>query len=144
QGMAAGSPWPCDFGIDLSRGFSALKVWFTIKTFGAKRLGQMIDRSCQIAQHLRKRIESSAELELLAPVPLNIVCFRHRGSYPNELNANLVVDLQRSGIAAPSTTLINGNVAIRAAIVNHRTETRDVDNLIDATLKFGRARQQRT
>ena len=44
RGLAAGSPWPCDFGPDLSRGFRALKTWFTFKTQGRARLGAMIER----------------------------------------------------------------------------------------------------
>jgi aromatic-L-amino-acid decarboxylase len=52
------------------------------------------------------------------------------------------VALQESGIAAPSTTTIGGRVAIRAAIVNHRTEKRDIDALVAATLALGAARRK--
>jgi aromatic-L-amino-acid/L-tryptophan decarboxylase len=74
---------------------------------------------------------------LLAPVGLNIVCCRHRGADADRLNARIVVDIQESGIAAPSTTRIGDRLAIRAAIVNHRTQERDVDALVDAVLAFG-------
>ncbi len=60
-------------------------------------------------------------MELLAPVSLNIVCFRYRCQDADRVNARIVVDLQESGVAAPSTTRINGELAIRAAITNHRT-----------------------
>jgi aromatic-L-amino-acid decarboxylase len=137
RGMAAGSPWPCDFGPDLSRGFRALKTWFTIKVYGTEKLGQVISNTCALAQHMKRRIEAEPQLELLAPVALNIVCFRYRSPDANRVNAALVVALQESGIAAPSTTTINGQLAIRAAIVNHRTTTSDIDALIDATLALG-------
>ncbi len=137
RGMAAGSPWPCDFGPDLSRGFRALKTWFTIKVYGAEKLGQVISNTCALAQHMRQRIEAEPCLELLAPVALNIVCFRYRSIDANRVNADLVVALQESGIAAPSTTTINGQLAIRAAIVNHRTTVSDIDALIDTTLALG-------
>ncbi|MDO9267741.1 MAG: aspartate aminotransferase family protein [Methylobacter sp.] len=137
RGMAAGSPWPCDFGPDLSRGFRALKTWFTIKVYGAKKLGRVISNTCALAQHLKRRIENEPQLELLAPVALNIVCFRYRSPDADRVNADLVVALQESGIAAPSTTTINGQLAIRAAIVNHRTTASDIDALIDATLALG-------
>lgn len=137
RGMAAGSPWPCDFGPDLSRGFRALKTWFTIKVYGEVKLGQVIAHTCTLAQHLKQRIEAEAKLELLAPVALNIVCFRYRSPDANRVNADLVVALQESGIAAPSTTTINGQLAIRAAIVNHRTTEKDIDAMIDAVLKLG-------
>lgn len=139
SGMAAGSPWPCDFGPDLSRGFRALKTWFTIKVYGEEKLGRVISNTCALAQHMKRRIEAEAQLELLAPVALNIVCFRYRSADANRVNAALVVALQESGIAAPSTTTINGQLAIRAAIVNHRTTTDDIDALIDATLTLGAA-----
>ncbi len=45
RGLAAGSPWPCDFGRDLSRGFRALKTWFTLKGYGTERIGEMISRT---------------------------------------------------------------------------------------------------
>ncbi len=137
RGMAAGSPWPCDFGPDLSRGFRALKTWFTLKVYGAEKLGQVISNTCALAQYLKLRIEAEPKLELLAPVALNIVCFRYRSIDANRINAELVIALQESGIAAPSTTTINGQLVIRAAIVNHRTTSRDIDALIDATLAYG-------
>jgi aromatic-L-amino-acid decarboxylase len=138
RGLSANSPWPCDFGVDLSRGFRALKTWFTLKTYGLEQIGEMIEGTCQLAQRLEARVLSEPNLELMAPVALNIVCFRHRGEDPDALNARIVVELQESGLAAPSTTEIGGALVIRAAIVNHRTEARDVDALVDAVLALGR------
>lgn len=139
RGMAAGSPWPCDFGPDLSRGFRALKTWFTIKVYGTEKLGKVISGTCALAQYMKQRIEATPTLELLAPVSLNIVCFRYRSEDADRVNANIVVALQESGIAAPSTTTINGHLAIRAAIINHRTNSSDIDALIRATIAFGEA-----
>lgn len=139
RGMAAGSPWPCDYGPDLSRGFRALKTWFTIKVYGAEKLGKVISNTCALARYMKRRIEAEPMLELLAPVALNIVCFRYRSAEADRVNADIVVALQESGIAAPSTTTINGCLAIRAAIVNHRTNASDIDALIAATLAFGAA-----
>jgi len=140
RGLAAGSPWPCDFGPDLSRGFRALKTWFTLKVHGTDAIGDVVSRTCQLARYLESRIVATPELELLAPVQLNIVCFRYRAEDTDQVNARIVVDLQESGIVAPSTTKIGGRLAIRAAIVNHRTDARDVDALVDATVAFGNAR----
>jgi glutamate/tyrosine decarboxylase-like PLP-dependent enzyme len=140
RGLAAGSPWPCDLGPDLSRGFRALKTWFTLKTYGTERLGAMITRSCALAAYLETRILAEPRLELLAPVQLNIVCFRYRAADANNVNGDIVIDVQESGIAAPSTTVLGGQLAIRAAIVNHRTDTSDIDALIAAVLEFGALR----
>ncbi len=138
RGLAAGEPWPCDLGPDLSRGFRALKTWFTLKTFGTERLGAAITQCCAVAKYLQGRVSAEPRLELLAPVALNIVCFRYRTEQePDRLNREIVADIQESGIAAPSTTLIDGQLAIRAAIVNHRTERRDADALLAAVLEFG-------
>lgn len=137
RGLAAGSPWPCDFGPDLSRGFRALKTWFTLKVYGTEHLGRVITRTCKLARYLEARIEATPQLELLAPVSLNIVCFGFRGDDGDRLNAEIAADLQESGIAAPSTTTVNGRLVIRAAIVNHRTDERAIDSMLDAAVAFG-------
>jgi glutamate/tyrosine decarboxylase-like PLP-dependent enzyme len=133
RGLAGGQPWPCDLGPDLSRGFRALKVWMSLSAYGSAKLGQIVDHSCGLAGHLANRIKSSDRLELLAPVHLNIVCFAVRGMSTDD-TANLVADLQCEGSFAPSTTMIDGRMAIRVAIVNHRTEQHDIDALIDEIL----------
>jgi glutamate/tyrosine decarboxylase-like PLP-dependent enzyme len=138
RGLAAGAVWPCDLGPDLSRGFRALKTWFTLKTFGTDRLGAVIARSCALAKYLESRVLAEPRLELLAPVNLNIVCFRYRAS--DEINREIVADIQESGIAAPSSTTLDGRFAIRAAIVNHRTDEKDIDALVSAVLEFGAQR----
>ena len=138
HGLAAGEHWPNDYGPDLSRGFRALKTWVTLRVHGTRRLGEMMGETCRIARHLAARVAAEAELELLAPVPLNIVCFRYRHGDADRVNARIVADLQVSGIAAPSSTRIDDKLAIRAAIFNHRTQEHDVDRLVDAVLRLGR------
>jgi aromatic-L-amino-acid/L-tryptophan decarboxylase len=140
RGLAAGSPWPCDLGPDLSRGFRALKTWFTLKTYGTEKLGAIITHTCALAGYLKERILAEPRLELMAPVQLNIVCFRYRDANANAVNGDIVIDIQESGVAAPSTTLLDGQLAIRAAIVNHRTDVGDIDALISAVLDFGAKR----
>ena len=139
RGLAAGSAWPCDFGPDLSRGFRALKTWFTLKVYGTDALGASISRSCELARYLERRITESPELELMARVELNIVCFRYRAEQSDEVNEQIVVALQESGIVAPSSTTIDGRIVIRAALFNHRTSRAEVDALVDSALFVGRA-----
>ncbi len=138
RGLSAGSPWPCDFGPDLSRGFRALKTWFTLKSFGTEKLGAMMAQSCAMARYLEERVRSEAELELAAGAGLNIVCFRYRGD--DQLNSEIVADMQEAGIAAPSVTTLDGRVVVRACFINHRTTDEDVEALVQATLAFGRKR----
>lgn len=139
RGLAGGDWWPCDYGPDLSRGFRALKTWFTLKTYGADAIGQVMARTVALAQRLAARVAAEPDLELLAPVPLNIVCFGYRSADADHLNAEIVMDLHEAGRVAPSLTTINGRTAIRAAIVNHRTTAADVDALIGSVLALGRA-----
>ncbi|WP_433973253.1 pyridoxal-dependent decarboxylase [Tunturiibacter lichenicola] len=139
RGLAAGAPWPCDFGPDLSRGFHALKVWFTLKVHGTEAIGAVISQTCELARYLEALVADSSELELLAPVELNIVCFRYRAEDSDRINEQIVVELQECGSVAPSTTRLNGRVAIRVAIVNHRTSRVEIRTLVDETLALGRA-----
>jgi aromatic-L-amino-acid/L-tryptophan decarboxylase len=139
RGLAAGGPWPCDYGPDLSRGFRALKTWFTLKVYGTAALGSVISRTCALARYLESRIAATPELELLAPVELNVVSFRYRAEDSDRVNTRIVVALQESGLVAPSTTRVGGRLAIRAAIVNHRTGRREIDLLVEKTVALGRA-----
>jgi len=152
RGLAAGSPWPCDFGPDLSRGFHALKTWFTLKVYGTDALGAMISSTCELARYLESHIAAHAELELMAPATLNIVCFRfrpHTHALPGEteierINREILIQLQEAGSVAPSSTLLNGRFAIRAAIFNHRTTRAEIDTLIEQTLEIGRGLQRQS
>ncbi|MEO6340075.1 MAG: pyridoxal-dependent decarboxylase [Caulobacteraceae bacterium] len=139
RGMAAGDWWPCDYGPDLSRGFRALKTWFTLKTYGLDAIGASISRTCELARALAQLVEQSPELELLAPVNLNIVCFGLRRPDSDDLIPGIVADLHEAGRVAPSTTTVRGRLAIRAAIVNHRTEAEDIEALVTSTLALVRS-----
>jgi aromatic-L-amino-acid/L-tryptophan decarboxylase len=140
RGLAGNAPWFCDFGPDLSRGFRALKVWMTLQHFGADGMAEVVDRSCAVARHIEARVLAEPMLELLAPVTLNIVCFSVRDLDDRQV-ASLIEDLHESGIAAPSTTRIAGRLAIRAAIVNHRTTDRDADRMLNEVLRLAALRR---
>ena len=141
RGTAAGEPWFTDFGPELSRGFRALSVWFTMKTYGLDRFGESIVRQCALATALGERIAAAPQLELLAPVALNIVCFRYAAALDepslDALNGRIVVDLQERWIAVPSTTRVNGKLAIRLNVMNHRTTQGDLDAVYAAVLAAG-------
>ena len=144
HGLAGGEPWFCDLGIELSRGFRALKVWFTMKEHGLRRLGEVVTRNCAQARYLSQRVEADDRLELMAPAALNIVCFRYLvpglpAAALDELNAEIVIELQERGVAAPSTTRLNGRLAIRVNLTNHRTRLEDLDILLEALFAAGQA-----
>ena len=129
-GLAAGNPWPVEYGPELSRGFRALKIWAQINEHGVQRLGQAITRNLEQAKLLEQLVLAHPELEMVAPVAMQIVCFRHIGS--DALNEEIVLKLQENGIAAPSTTRIDGRLAIRVNITNHRTKDEDLQVLVEA------------
>ncbi|MDE2391153.1 MAG: cytochrome D ubiquinol oxidase subunit I, partial [Rhodospirillales bacterium] len=124
RGLAGGFPWPCDLGPDLSRGFSALKIWMTLSAYGTEGLARVVENSCALANRLANHVQASNRLVLLAPAALNIVCFGIEGKTDQQI-LDLVANLQEDGLFAPSTTIINGRTAIRCAIVNHRTTEED-------------------
>ncbi len=132
RGLAAGESWPCDYGPDLSRGFQALKTWFTLKVLGTEALGRSIEGTCDLAAYLIQRLSEGALFEVKAPVTLNIVCFGLRGENAGPRNRAIVEILHLSGAAAPSLTILNGEPVIRCALVNHRTRREDIDAFIAA------------
>ncbi len=132
-----------DRGIELSRSFKALKVWMALHAHGTELLGRHIARNIEQSQYLAQRVQEAPELELLAPVPLNIVNFRFvaPGKSDAELDAinrEILVRLQEDGIAVPSGTTVRGTFAIRVANTNHRTSNADLDALVAGVLALGR------
>jgi aromatic-L-amino-acid decarboxylase len=134
-----------ELGPELSRGFRGLSVWMAWKEHGIARLAGAIEMNVAQAQRVKERVERERELELSAPVGLNLVTFRYVGVPPlpeerlDALQAEIVMRVQESGVAVPSTTKLRGRTVIRLAIVNHRTRQADLDVLLDAVLREGRA-----
>ena len=142
-GMASGSLWFSDYGLQLTRQFRALKVWMSVKEHGLDRFGRMIARNVEQAHYLGELIEAAPELERTAPIGLDIVCFRYNpGGLDQEslntLNRKLLVQLQQGGVAAPSYTTLQGNYCLRVAISNHRSRFEDFDLMVEEVVKLGR------
>lgn len=140
---ASGGIFFNDRGIELTRSFRALKVWMALRAQGSDLLGAHIGRNIAQAQYLAQRVAAESELELLAPVPLNLVNFRYRAAGMdtealNALNRQILIRLQEDGIAVPSGTMIAGQFAIRVAITNHRSQQEDFDLLVASVLRLGR------
>lgn len=152
-GLDAGAPWPCDLGPELSRGFLALKVWFTFQGVGLEKMAASVRKHCGLARELANRVSAADDMECLAPVSSNVVCLRYRPSsdqpaavfsdhYLDALNRAIVTQLQLQGVSAPSTTTLNGRLAIRVAIVNHRTEWKHLEQLLQHTRRIGESLHQ--
>ena len=127
----------------LSRGFRALKVWMMIKAEGIDKYGRLIQQNVDQARYLADLVEAAPELERLAPVALNVVCFRFRAdgldeAALNALNHELLIRLQESGAAIVTGTILDGKQAIRMCNVNHRSRREDFDLLAREVIRIGK------
>jgi aromatic-L-amino-acid decarboxylase len=142
RGIVAGGLPFAELGLQLSRGFRALKVWMSLKAHGALAFGRLVEQNVAQARHLRDLVLAHPRLELLAPVPLNVVCFRFTvpdlsGTALDEVNREILLRLQERGIAVPSSTVLEGRFALRVAITNHRSRLEDFDLLVEAVVGIG-------
>jgi glutamate/tyrosine decarboxylase-like PLP-dependent enzyme len=143
RGTAGAQIWLSDYGIELTRGFRALKVWMSMKAHGTALYGKVIDMNVAQARHLAEIVDAAPELERTAETPLNIVCFRYVApgldeSTLNALNTELLLRLQESGVAVCSNATINGKYSLRMANVNHRSTFADFDLLAETVIRLGR------
>ena len=144
RGLAAGEAWFSDYGVQLSRNFRALKGWMSIQARGVSKYGRLIQQNVDQARYLAALVEASPDLELMAPVPLNIVCFRfcapHRDDASlNKLNQELVLRLHEGGIALCSYVTIGDKYGLRVGIFNHRSRRDDFDVFVGEVIGLGKS-----
>jgi aromatic-L-amino-acid/L-tryptophan decarboxylase len=126
-----------DHGLQLTRMSRAIKVWVSMHYFGLDAFRAAVDNALDLAEHAQRRVELSAELELMAPAILGVVCFRRRPPGEDDeqrledLNAGLVRELSASGEGMVSSTRLSGRYAVRACVLNHSTAVTDVDLVLD-------------
>lgn len=142
RGLPGGKLWFSDYGLQLSRHFRALKVWMSIKEHGLARLGRMMARNVEQAAYLARLIAEEPALELVAPVGLDIVCYRYNpGGLDeaglNRLNRELLMRLHEQAVAAPTYTTLRGRYCIRVAIANYRSTLADFDALAQESVRIG-------
>jgi aromatic-L-amino-acid/L-tryptophan decarboxylase len=142
RGVSAGPDAFNNYGLELSRGFKALKVWMSLKEHGLQKYRKLIRQNLQQAQYLGQLVQDEPKLELLAEVPLNIVCYRYNpGHLSNEelnaINKEILMRLHEEGVAIPSYTLLHGKYAIRVANTNHRSRMQDFEALVIETVRIG-------
>jgi glutamate/tyrosine decarboxylase-like PLP-dependent enzyme len=118
-----------DYGIQLSRTSRAFKLWLSLGTFGIDAFRAAIDRTLDLAELARARIERSETLELAAPPSLGVVCFRRRDCDERETDG-LVAALEESGIGLISSTRVHGRSVLRLCILNHTTRAQDVEQVL--------------
>ncbi|WP_441001089.1 pyridoxal phosphate-dependent decarboxylase family protein [Fodinibius sp. SL11] len=132
-----------EYNLPLTKEFKALKVWMTVKAYGATRLRNEINSDISKATFLAELIESDEELELMAPVPLSIVCFRYNpggmdGVELNTLNDQIIQAIEEDGRIFLTGTKINGKTALRVCFINPRTNKDDIQLLKKVVLEIGK------
>ena len=113
-----------DWHIPLGRRFRALKLWFVIRHYGVDGLQHHIREHVNLAQQFSRWVTESADFELAAPAPLNLVCFRHRGG--DEINRQILERLNRSGDIYLTHTLLNGKFTLRLCVGQTQTDASHV------------------
>lgn len=132
-----------EYNLPLTKEFKALKVWMTLKKYGAVQIRKTIQADIDKAKYLEKRIEETRGLQMMAPVPLSIVCFRYRPQGLSEsktdvLNDQLVEAIETDGRIFLTGTKINRKTALRVCFINHRTKKNDVDYLLEVVQEVGK------
>jgi glutamate/tyrosine decarboxylase-like PLP-dependent enzyme len=142
RGVSTGVHFFGGLGPQLTRSFRALKIWLALQSYGTAKFGRLLEQNVRQARLLCSLIDDSERLELVAPAPLNVVCFRYLMTAVddvglNEINREILMRLQESGIAIPSSTILRGRFALRVALTNHRTTDADIRLLAESVLRIG-------
>jgi glutamate/tyrosine decarboxylase-like PLP-dependent enzyme len=129
-------------GPEMSRRARSFAVWATLRAYGRSGYRAIVERHLDLAQHLSARVDDAPDLERLAEVPLNIVCFRYRpDGYPedrlDDLNRRIGDASILDGRVFFGTTEYDGRVAFRPAPVNWRSRPEDVDLIVDVVRELG-------
>lgn len=134
-----------EYNLPLTKEFKALKVWMTLKAYGAKKIRQTIREDIDKAAYLVKKIDAEPRLELMAPAPLSIVCFRYLPTGDDgserklsEINDELIHQIEQDGRVFLTGTKIGGETAMRVCFINHRTERKHIDKLVKVVLEIGK------
>lgn len=129
-----------DQAVELSAPPRGALVWAVLREIGRAGVARRVDRHVAFARSVAERAREDRRLELLLEPELSIVCFRYRPSErtePNAFNLRILERLRRETAFIPTSTLVDGAVAIRPCFINPRTTERDVDGLVDAVIRIG-------
>ncbi|MDT8402036.1 MAG: pyridoxal-dependent decarboxylase [Bacteroidales bacterium] len=124
-----------NYNLQLTKDFKALKVWMTFKTYGADKLKRAIENDCKLARYAGELIEKAGDFELMAPIPLSIVCFRYTGrkgefaaneNMLDRINEQILKGIEKDGRIFFAGTRIRGKVSLRINLTNHRRTKEDI------------------
>lgn len=121
-----------DWGVQMGRRFRALKLWFVIRSFGTTGIQEKVRLHLELTQQLAGKINAAEDFELLAPAPLNTICFRYRPRHVtdeeelNRMNADLMHRLNATGKLFLTHTKLNGRFTLRLVVAQTNVEERHV------------------
>ncbi|MEX0658708.1 MAG: pyridoxal-dependent decarboxylase [Egibacteraceae bacterium] len=132
---------PMEYGFELSRRVRALKVWMTLLAYGADALLDAMEDNIRTMRHMADLVERADDLELAAPVPLSVVCFRYRAQGGDEdtdrVNRALPAAIERDGRVFVAGTIVGGRPVLRACSVNHRLDRSHVELALEVVGELG-------
>jgi aromatic-L-amino-acid/L-tryptophan decarboxylase len=121
---------PCDYGIQLTRGFRALKVWMSMQYFGLDAFKAAVDRGMHLAEYAEEKIRELRDWEIVTPAHMGIVTFRHREA-PDSFYQELYNAQLRDGFGLATSTILKGRKALRFCTINPRTTESDVEHIVN-------------
>jgi aromatic-L-amino-acid/L-tryptophan decarboxylase len=127
---------PCDYGVQLTRSFRALKVWLSLQTFGVAAFRQAISRGFELAEVAERELRAREGWEILSPAQMATVCFRFGKS--DELQTQLVDAMMKDGYALLTSTELRGDVSLRLCTINPRTTEQDIVETVERLDRFAR------
>jgi aromatic-L-amino-acid decarboxylase len=133
-----------NFGFQLTRASRALKTWFALRAYGLNRLSRIVERNMALAREFKRSVEKDECWQILAPVELSIVCFRYVPNPEwseedlNRLQYKILTELEQGGTAFLTPTVLGGRVALRVCFTNHRTTSKDSDELLRSLEEIGK------
>ncbi len=119
---------PCDYGIQLSRGFRALKVWLSVQVFGMAAFRAAVEHGFELAEYAQRRLESMPDWEIVSPAQMGTLAFRYA---PSPIDTRLVDAMLKDGHALVSSTVLRGVAALRMCTINPRTTHQDIDGTLE-------------
>jgi glutamate/tyrosine decarboxylase-like PLP-dependent enzyme len=125
---------PCDYGVQLSRSFRALKVWLSLQTFGLAAFREAIARGFELAEFAERELRARSGWEILSPAQMATVCFRFGKS--DQLQTQLVDAMMKDGYAFLTSTELRGAVSHRLCTINPRTTEQDIIETINRLDRF--------
>jgi glutamate/tyrosine decarboxylase-like PLP-dependent enzyme len=132
----------CDYGIQLTRSFRALKLWMSLRVFGLRAFREAVSRGIALAELAEKTLRNLPDWQIVTPAQLGIVTFRYSASRCSweeleAINQKIVAEMIKDGFAMVSSTVLKGQTVLRVCTINPRTTESDIGETIQRLDRLG-------